>query len=44
VAEHGGGLRVESDGRQGTRVVIHLPAFRVAHQPGAAAPVAAEAA
>ena len=44
VAEHGGRLRVQSDGRQGTRVVIQLPVARVAHRAGTATPVSAEAA
>jgi two-component system cell cycle sensor histidine kinase/response regulator CckA len=34
VAEHGGSVRVESDGRKGTRVVIHLPTAPAARRPG----------
>jgi GAF domain-containing protein/anti-sigma regulatory factor (Ser/Thr protein kinase) len=39
VAEHGARLQVQSDGRQGTRVAIRLPAAPAAHRPGDGAPV-----
>jgi len=44
VAEHGGRIRVESDGRQGTRVTIHLPVVRIPDRARTVAPVVAEAA